>query len=206
MSRLSRWSRRKLSEETDVIQVDAPELAESVHTSEQTTQEPDSDSPSSLSEPPEPGSLDATLPDPDSLPAGSDFKAFMQAGVSDALRRRALRRIFSGDHYGIRDGLDDYDHDYRQLLKPLASEMAQRLRQWTRKLEESEPEPELEPELETIDPVERAELATPEEPNIQASAQESPQELTSSHDEDAVDARRALETSAESNTSTTKGG
>ncbi|MCE9684201.1 DUF3306 domain-containing protein [Halomonas alkalisoli] len=195
MSRLSRWSRRKLSEETDVIQADEPELVESVQTSEQTTQEPDGEPPSA---PLEPGSLDATLPDPDNLPAGSDFKAFMQAGVSDALRRRALRRMFSGGHYGIRDGLDDYDHDYRQLLKPLASEMAQRLRQWTRKLEESEPEPE----LETNDPVERAEFTTPEEPNIQESAQE----LMPSRDEDTVDAQRELETSAENDTSTSKGG
>ncbi|MCE9662354.1 DUF3306 domain-containing protein [Halomonas sp. M5N1S17] len=199
MSRLSRWSHRKLSEEADVIQADEPELVESVQTSEQSMQGPGSDTPPSPSVPPEPGSLDATLPDPDNLPAGSDFKAFMQAGVSDALRRRALRKMFSGGHYGIRDGLDDYDDDYRQLLKPLASEMAQRLRQWTRKLEESEPDPE------TTDPVERAELTTPDEPNIQASTQESPRELTSSRDEDAVDARRALETSAESNTSTSKG-
>jgi len=130
MSRLSRWSRRKLGVDVEEDVPAEPPAARN----DQVDQAPD---PASE---PEPGSLDATLPDPDGLPAGSDFKAFLQAGVSDALRRRALRRMFSGDHYGIRDGLDDYDDDYRQRLKPLTSELAQRLRQWTRRVEETEPE------------------------------------------------------------------
>ncbi len=126
MSRLSRWSRRKLGIDAEEKVLAEPPAARN----DQSDQAPE----------PEPGSLDATLPDPDSLPSGSDFKAFLQAGVSDALRRRALRRMFSSDHYGIRDGLDDYDDDYRQRLKPLTSELAQRLRQWTRRVEDGEPE------------------------------------------------------------------
>ncbi|WP_254274694.1 DUF3306 domain-containing protein [Halomonas sp. 3H] len=128
MSRLDRWSRRKLGEE---LEEEAP--AESPVAAREEAEQP-------AATEPEPGSLDATLPDPEDLPAGSDFTAFLQSGVSDGLRRRALRRMFSGDHYGIRDGLDDYDDDYRQRLKPLASELAQRLRQWTRRVDEAESE------------------------------------------------------------------
>ncbi|MBB3330433.1 hypothetical protein BDK63_001299 [Halomonas campaniensis] len=128
MSRLERWSRRKLGDE---LEEEAP--AEGAVAAREEAEPP-------AAAEPEPGSLDATLPDPEDLPAGSDFTAFLQAGVSDGLRRRALRRMFSGDHYGIRDGLDDYDDDYRQRLKPLAGELAQRLRQWTRRVEEEEPQ------------------------------------------------------------------
>lgn len=124
MNRLSRWSRRKLGEHADDIE--RPE--EAVAADAETPTIP----------PAEPGSLDASLPDPDTLPAGSDFTAFLQQGVSDGLRRRALRRMFSGEHYGIRDGLDDYDDDYRARLKPLTGDVAQRLRQWTRQPDESE--------------------------------------------------------------------
>ncbi|MFY0988947.1 DUF3306 domain-containing protein [Halomonas sp. C05BenzN] len=165
MSRLSRWSRRKLG---DDVEEEAP--AESPATTRE-------DAEQAVAAEPEPGSLDATLPDPESLPAGSDFTAFLQSGVSDALRRRALRRMFSGDHYGIRDGLDDYDDDYRQRLKPLASEMAQRLRQWTRELDENEPEPE------TRDPAEEVEVAEVEAPHAE--------EPAPPRDEEPADARRA---------------
>lgn len=132
MSRLSRWSRRKLGEQADDI-----ERPESVSPAGETVPEA-AGVETPTSPPPEPGSLDASLPDPDTLPAGSDFTAFLKQGVSDGLRRRALRRMFSGKHYGIRDGLDDYDDDYRARLKPLTSEVARRLRQWTRQPDETE--------------------------------------------------------------------
>lgn len=139
MSRLSRWSQRKRSgtppgervgrehdERVDVERDDDALEPEDTLTTEVTAPE---EAPT-----PDPGSLDHTLPDPDSLPPGSDIKAFLAPGVSAALRRRALRRLFAADHYGVRDGLDDYDEDYRRHLKPLAGELAQRLRQWTRQV------------------------------------------------------------------------
>ncbi|MFO8046691.1 MAG: DUF3306 domain-containing protein [Halomonas sp.] len=152
MSRLSRWSRRKLGVDADEEVLAKPPASRNDHVDQAPAPEP------------EPGSLDATLPDPDNLPSGSDFKAFLQAGVSDALRRRALRRMFSGDHYGIRDGLDDYDDDYRQQLKPLANELAQRLRQWTRPVEESEPEAEAgeSDKPSVVDAAEETDMTAPE--------------------------------------------
>lgn len=74
---------------------------------------------------------DATaLPDPETLVPGSDIRAYLEPGIDKALKQRALRQLFSAERYGIRDGLDDYDDDFRQRLTPLAKETAQRLRRW----------------------------------------------------------------------------
>ncbi len=147
MSRFERWSRRKLGNETpdDSDDVTVGEAVEETRVDGHDA--PPGASPASQTDAlgeevssvdPAPGSLDDTLPDPDTLPPGSDIKAFLEPGVSRGLRRRALRRLFSGDNYGIRDGLDDYDDDYREKLKPLASELAQRMRQWTRPVDPPE--------------------------------------------------------------------
>jgi len=144
VSRLERWSRKKRGEESDdqplesatPLPLKEPPSAAAVE--EQQT--PASELPAQLDdaeEPPAPGSLDHTLPDPDTLPPGSDFSAFMAAGVSAALRRRALKRLWATGNYNVRDGLDDYDADYRQQLKPMASELAGKLRRWTDKVEKS---------------------------------------------------------------------
>lgn len=55
---------------------------------------------------------DADMPDIDSLTPDSDFKPFMSKGVSHALRRKALRKLFASPFFQIRDGLDDYDDDF----------------------------------------------------------------------------------------------
>lgn len=147
MSRLERWSRRKRGDEDDTevaeasnvdTDIDDTRAADSGDSLETAHHNGEADNVvEGAGEPPAPGSLDATLPDPESLAPGSDIKAFLEPGVSSGLRRRALRRLFAGDKYGIRDGLDDYDHDYREILKPLASELAQRMRKWTAPVEES---------------------------------------------------------------------
>lgn len=138
MSRLNRWSRRKLGEDTaDNEEIAAPPVE--VETPAPGPDDIETPSAEDTAPPdPEPGSLDHTLPDPDTLPPGSDIKAFMVPGVSAGLRKRALRRLFAADRYGIRDGLNDYDYDYRQRLKPLASEVAQRLRKWAERIDEAE--------------------------------------------------------------------
>jgi len=59
---------------------------------------------------------DADMPDVESLVEGSDFSQFMNPGVSDALRKRALSRLFRLPVFGIRDGLDDYDEDFRSFI------------------------------------------------------------------------------------------
>lgn len=138
MSRLERWSRKKRGLESDAVMAPEPSQA-----SEEAPVLPEAhqqqEAPADPAEPPAPapGSLDDTLPDPDTLPAGSDFSVFMAAGVSSALRRRALRRLWATGNYNVRDGLDDYDADYTQQLKPMASELADKLRRWAHQAEEA---------------------------------------------------------------------
>lgn len=147
MSRFERWSRLKRGEQPASSEAPLPPRAGEIRAGD----EPDPVSSSSDDRPereaapagsPQPGSLDHTLPDPETLPVGSDIKAYLASGISSGLRKRALRRLFAGSHYGIRDGLDDYDDDYREKLQPLAGEVAERLRNWTRRQLEDDEAPE----------------------------------------------------------------
>jgi len=135
MSRFERWSRRKLGQQTNEP-VEAPPQEALRQAQETEGAAADASPTEAVESEPAPGSLDATLPDPDSLPADADFSAYLVKGVSSQLRRRALRRLWSTGGYGVRDGLDDYDENYREVLKPLARDLADQLRRWTR------PEPE----------------------------------------------------------------
>src|SRR3546814_13669801 len=58
-------------------------------------------------------SSDLTLPDIDALDVGADFTVFMREGVPNALKQRALRRLWQVDpafrHICM---LDDYNLDY----------------------------------------------------------------------------------------------
>jgi hypothetical protein len=95
---LSRWSRRK--QQLDEDQALRSEAA--------------------LSEPepePEPVLTDADMPPVDSLDEGSDYSGFLSPGVSEELRRLALRKLFRAASYNITDGLDDYDEDFTSFAK-----------------------------------------------------------------------------------------
>lgn len=145
MSRLERWSRRKRGESQSLPASPEPPVAAEGEV-------PPADAAlGTADETLEPGSLDHTLPDPDSLPPGSDIKAYLVSGVSAGLRKRALRRLFAASHYNVRDGLDDYDEDFREKLTPLAEDVAERLRQWTRR-EADEPAAEVEPDTDIARP------------------------------------------------------
>jgi len=107
---LSRWSRRKLGEATDEP---APE-----------TQKPESPEkeavkaavPEAESEDQGDPEVMALLPDIDGMDDSSDFTVFLQAGVPEALRRRALRKLWGVNPVLANlDGLNDYDEDYTQL-------------------------------------------------------------------------------------------
>jgi len=52
---------------------------------------------------------------------------FFAEGVSESLRRIALRKIFHLEKYNIRDGLDDYAEDYTRF-QPLGDIMTADLR------------------------------------------------------------------------------
>lgn len=98
---LSRWSRRKqgLREAADpqAGPEQVPAAAEA---------EPEADAPP-------PG--DEDMPPLESIDETRDVSPFLSEGVSEKLRRQALRRLFSLPGFNVRDGLDDYDEDYRSF-------------------------------------------------------------------------------------------
>ena len=55
---------------------------------------------------------DEDMPPIDSLDENSDYSGFLSPGVSEGLRRRALRKLFMSAVFNVRDGLDDYDEDF----------------------------------------------------------------------------------------------
>ena len=55
---------------------------------------------------------DEDMPSLESLDENSDYSSFLSPGVSERLRRRALRRLFTSAVFNVPDGLDDYDDDF----------------------------------------------------------------------------------------------
>ena len=55
---------------------------------------------------------DDDMPPLESLDENSDYSGFLSPGVTEALRRRALRKLFMSAVFNVRDGLDDYDEDF----------------------------------------------------------------------------------------------
>ncbi len=108
---LRRWSRRKQAARKPAkgagpAEPDAPQ------------REPD-ESPAASKDPTEPSESPAAvdealdLPDIDSLTAESDFTPFMKPGVPEALKNRALRKLWRiNPVFGRLDGLNDYDGDF----------------------------------------------------------------------------------------------
>ncbi len=104
---LSRWSRRKRSDQEAEPAAATPEQHEDP------------------AEAPPPDETDEEilarleLPDPDTLESGDDFSRFMAAAVPEHLRRRALRRLWrSNPALVVLDGLNEYDEDYTKGFVP----------------------------------------------------------------------------------------
>jgi hypothetical protein len=77
------------------------------------------------------------LPPVESLTFDSDFTAFLQPKVDEALRRQALRTLFRDPRFNVMDGLDVYIDDYSKT-EPIPAAMlaglkqAQNILQWAR--------------------------------------------------------------------------
>jgi hypothetical protein len=102
---LQRWSRRKTRAREETLH--PATVAEPAETP------PVGDPPTDP-----PPLTDADMPPVESLTEDSDVSGFFSPGVSDKLRRIALRKIFSLSVYNVRDGLDDYDEDFT-VFEPL---------------------------------------------------------------------------------------
>jgi len=55
------------------------------------------------------------MPPVETLDDNSDYSGFLSPGVSEELRKLALRKLFHSPLINVRDGLDDYDDDYRNF-------------------------------------------------------------------------------------------
>mgnify|MGYP001818236067 CR=1 FL=1 len=102
---LSRWSRRKRSVAEETPAVEAGPVQTSEPLDEPESEEDEAELLERLG-----------LPVPETLKEGDDFSGFMQAGVPQFLRKRALRVLWrSNPVLANLDGLNDYDDDFRTL-------------------------------------------------------------------------------------------
>jgi hypothetical protein len=116
----SRWSRRK--QRVKLEQADTDANAEDINIAQANAAAPDTES--SDLEQIRAEKLarlnalkDEDMPDIATLNENSDFSQFMSTNVSEELRKLALRKLFQGKTYNVRDGLDEYDGDYTSFEK-----------------------------------------------------------------------------------------
>ncbi len=128
---LNRWYRRKREAGAVGEAADSPLPQPAAAASDPPTPEPAA----SLT--------DDDLPPLDTLGDDSDYSGFLSPQVSESLRRKALRQLFAGSQFHIRDGLDDYDEDYRSF-EPLGglftADMRHRMEMEAKRVALSEPE------------------------------------------------------------------
>lgn len=83
-----------------------------------------------------PALTDADMPAIESLGDEDDYSGFMSTGVSEGLRNKALRRLFSSAQFNVLDGLNDYDDDFTNF-EPLGdiitSDMRHRMEEEAKK-------------------------------------------------------------------------
>jgi hypothetical protein len=121
---LRRWSRRKHEAQTREIEVAPPQDAE-------------------VSEPPAPSEkvlTDADMPPLESLDEKSDFSVFLSSGVSETLRRQALRKLFLLPSINQRCPLDSEYHDchgFEPLGNVITHEMREEIERAAQKLKEA---------------------------------------------------------------------
>jgi hypothetical protein len=70
---------------------------------------------------------DADMPPLESLEEDSDYSGFLSPKVSEALRKAALRKLFSQSRFNAVDGLDDYAEDYTRF-EPLGNVVTHEMR------------------------------------------------------------------------------
>ncbi len=95
---------------------------------------------------------DSDMPPLESLGPDSDYSGFLSRGVSEALRKKALARLFRSPAYNVVDGLDDYAEDFTKFA-PLGdlvtADMRHQLEQRLKRLADTESDTETETETET---------------------------------------------------------
>ena len=111
---LRRWSRRKreaVREKEAADEARRRDASRAPSEAVQDAREPAGDAPAPATVE-EQDLTDEDMPPIDSLDENSDYSGFLSPGVSEGLRRRALRKLFMSAVFNVRDGLDDYDEDF----------------------------------------------------------------------------------------------
>ena len=111
---LRRWSRRKreaVREKEAAEEARGRDASRAPSEAVQDAREPAGDAPAPAAVE-EKDLTDEDMPPIDSLDENSDYSGFLSPGVSERLRRRALRKLFMSAVFNVRDGLDDYDEDF----------------------------------------------------------------------------------------------
>lgn len=133
---LDRWSRRKLASAGKALLADAPVTGEASAPVAQDVRVPAGPRPAPAAEAgvetAAPSAVEAQLPAVEGLTLASDFTAFLKDEVSEALRRKALQKLFADPHFNRMDGLDIYIDDY-SLPDPIPPEAMAKLksaREW----------------------------------------------------------------------------
>ena len=106
---LSRWSRRKIAaREGEALPAPKPaEIAPAAPAAATATDAP----------------AEPELPPVESLEGlKSDYRAFMQPGVDEDVKRAAIKKLFTDPHFNVMDGLDVYIDDYTNF-EPLPADM-----------------------------------------------------------------------------------
>ena len=117
---LKLWSQRKLAasrESTKPAGTTPPTAAAS-----QPAAPPVTATPAAVADP----AVPQPLPPVDTLSFDSDFTAFLKPDVDEALKRQALRKLFSDPRFNVMDGLDVYIDDYGKTV-PIPPELVAQL-------------------------------------------------------------------------------
>ena len=94
---LTRWSRRKQQSNKEEPEEPENDAAADAENQAETA----------------PVKRDEDMPAIESIDENSDVSDFFSPGVSEALRKAALRKFFHSPAFNIVDGLDDYDDDFK---------------------------------------------------------------------------------------------
>ena len=97
---LSRWSRRKALRQEELDDAALGGTDETVIETANSAEEK------------RPPPTDEDMPSVESLGEDDNYGDFLSPKVSEKLRKLALRKLFHGAGFNIRDGLDDYDEDF----------------------------------------------------------------------------------------------
>ena len=199
----SRWSKRKLENETVELTTaqDVEEQSLTDHTIPASQADNPTDAVLTSPEPLEIESAETSLEESNEETVATETEAETQdpekmslanllvSQVEESAKKAAMRKLFMSDEFNIRDGLDDYDDDYSNL-KNLSKGVAETLREWVNEKPEETEESLTETEATEVAPV----ADTSETDNQDADSSEDETQATNTNDD--TDAQDPIATEA----------